>query len=479
MTSSIDGLISGMSTSDMISQLMRVEAVPQTALKAKVSAQNKAVAAYQSVNTRMSSVLTAARALGKSEAWGAMKASSSSDAVAVTAAAGAAAGSISFTVDRLAAAHTVTFDGWVGSLTDATTSAVMSGGSLSVRRTDGTTVSVSPSDGSLQSVITAINSTTDAAYRAAALQVSPGKYTLQLTAIETGDAGVFAAAPAEIDQLGPTAVTTQGVDAKIILGTTADAVPITSATNTFADVLPGITLTVSKQQTATPVTVTLVPDTDGLAAKAQALVDSANVALSEIVSQTRPRNGDLPAGPMVGDSALRNLTQEILGTVSGGAGNLGSLSQVGVSVTRDGKLAFDKSTFLTSLAADPKGTRAYFDSYENVAHTSATDAFQPGWDTATGLARKLEHVAATASEGVILPTDPADKPKVGTLTELAQRRNDFIRDLNAQVAAWDVRLSARKSALQRQWGNLEVSLGKLKSQSTWLAGQLAGLPSSS
>jgi flagellar hook-associated protein 2 len=479
VTSSIDGLISGMSTSDMISQLMKVESIPQTALKTKASAQSKAAAAYQSVNTRMSSVLTAARALAKPDAWGAMKASSSSDAVAVTAASGAAAGSISFTVNNLAASHSVAFDGWVSSLTDATTSAVMSGGSLSVRRTDGSTVSVTPSDGSLQSVITAINSTTDAAYRAAAVQVAPGRYTLQLTAVQTGDGGVFAAAPAEVNQLGTAAVTTQGVDAKITLGTTVDAIAITSATNTFTDVLPGVTLTVSKKQTDTPVTVTLVPDTDGLASKAQALVDSANVALSEIASQTRPKNGDVPAGPMTGDAALRNLTQEILGTVTGGAGDLGSLSQVGVSVTRDGRLAFDKQKFLTSLAADPVGTRAFFDSYDNTAHASATDAFQPGWDTAKGLARKLETVAATASEGVILPTDPADKVKQGTLTELAQRRNDFIRDLNDQVAAWDVRLNARKSTLQRQWSNLEVSLGKLKSQSTWLAGQIAGLPTQS
>jgi flagellar hook-associated protein 2 len=478
MASSVDGLISGLSTSDMIAQLMKVEAVPQTALKAKVSAQSKAAAGYQSVNTRMSSVLAAARALAKPEAWGAMKASSSSDAVAVTASSGAAAGSLSFTVANLAAAHAVTFDGWVGSLTDADTAAVLSGDSLSVRRTDGSTVSVTPADRSLQSVITAINSTADAAYRAAAVQVAPGRYTLHLTAPSTGAAGVFPAAPAEIDQLGAAAVTTPGADAKITLGTTADAVEITSATNTFADVLPGITVTVSRKQTE-PVTVTLVPDTDGVAGKAQALVDAANVALSEIASQTRPKNGDVPAGPMAGDAALRQLTQEILSTVTGGAGELGSLSQVGVSVTRDGRLTFDRQTFLTSLAADPAGTRAFFDSYDNTAHASATDAFQPGWDDATGLARKLEAVAAKASEGIVLPTDPADKPKLGTLTELAQRRNDFIRQLNDQVAAWDVRLSTRRSALERQWSNLEVSLGKLKSQSTWLAGQLAGLSAQS
>ena len=37
------------------------------------------------------------------------------------------------------------------------------------------------------------------------------------------------------------------------------------------------------------------------------------------------------------------------------------------------------------------------------------------------------------------------------------------------------RLATRRLALQKQYAGLEVALGKLNSQSTWLAGQLAGL----
>src|SRR6185503_4750149 len=208
--SSIDGLISGLKTTDMIAQLMQVEALPQTALKTKAAVQGKAVAAYQSINTRMSSLLAAAKALGSADTWGAMKATASSDAVAVTAKSGATAGSLTFTVDNLAAAHTFTFDGSIGSLTDATLAPVMPAGDLSVRRADGGTTMVTPADRSLQSVVNAINTTANAAYKAAAVQVSPGRYTLQLTSVTTGDAGVFASAPAEIDQLGNADVTTQG-----------------------------------------------------------------------------------------------------------------------------------------------------------------------------------------------------------------------------------------------------------------------------
>jgi flagellar hook-associated protein 2 len=476
---SIDGLISGMKTTDMISQLMQVEAIPQAALKTKVAVQGKAVAAYQSINTRMSSVLSAAKALGSDDTWGAMKATSSSDAAAVTAKPGAAAGSVTFTVDNLAAAHTVTFDGSVGSLTDATTAAVMPAGPLSVRRADGSTATVTPTDASLQSVVNAINNTTGAAYKAAAVQVSPGRYTLQLTSVATGDAGVFATAPAEINQLGNADITTQGANARITIGSTANAYAVTSASNTFADVISGITLTVTKKQTEPPVVVTVGPDADTVAAKVQALVDNANVALTEIATQTRTKNGDVGAGPLVGDSVARKLSQDIISAVAGGAGDdLGSLSAVGIALDRTGKLTFNKKTFLDSLAGDPTKTRAYFDSYANVAHANASaTSFDPGWDQAHGIARKLQTIALTATEGVALPTDPVGTPKEGVLTGLIKRRTASIGDLNDAVAAWDVRLDLRQKALERQWSGLEVSLSKLQSQSSWLSGQLAGLSS--
>jgi flagellar hook-associated protein 2 len=65
------------------------------------------------------------------------------------------------------------------------------------------------------------------------------------------------------------------------------------------------------------------------------------------------------------------------------------------------------------------------------------------------------------------------------LTTAIQSRNSQVKELNDRISDWDVRLDARQNALQRQYSALEVALGKLKNQSTWLAGQLAGLSTSS
>jgi flagellar hook-associated protein 2 len=482
---SIDGLVSGMSTTDTINQLMKLEAAPQAALKTKISTANKVVSAYQSVNTRLSSLATAAKGLGDPTTWGAMKATSTSDAVAVTAQPGAGTGSLTFRVEKLAATQVVTFTGAsVASATDGSTSPVSTGEPIEIKRADGTFAPVTPKDQSLQSLVDAINGTTGAAYTASAVRIGSGQYTLQLTAKESGAAGATALNAADFPtglSLGTPTVTVAGADAELRVGDTADAFVIASPSNTFTDVMPGVTVTAVKAQAAgdAPVRVGVAADAEGIAAKVQALVDTANVALSEIGSQSKIKNGEVSAGPLVGDSAMRKLTQDILSAVASGAAGVGtgggtaSLNDVGIGVDRSGRLTFDKQKFTETYTADPAKTQKYFDAYTDKDGGTA-EKFEPGFDTAGGIARKLEAVSLMASEGVVDPTNPT-KARQGVLQALIQQRNDAIRGMNDQVLAWDVRLDSRKTSLQRQFSNLEVALGKMQQQSSWLAGQLAGL----
>jgi flagellar hook-associated protein 2 len=474
MGMSIDGLVTGMSTTATISQLMQVEALPQTALKNKIAAANKVMSAYQSINTRFASLAAAARALGGADGWNPTKATSSSDALTVSTQANAAAGSHSFHVDQLAATHAMTYSGSVAS----PSSTVMVAPNFRITLADGTTKNLTPADKSLQAVVTAINNEPDAKYTAAAVQTGSG-YTLQVSAKGSGADAAFtsAEAPTGLTLLGSASTTTQGQDAQLTVGSGASAYTVTSATNTFANVAPGVTVTAVRVQPGSELAakVDVTSDPGSIAAKVQALVDTANVALKEIASQSKTRNGDVGAGPLVGDSAVRRLSQDILSAVSSGLAGVGSFSPVGVTVNKDGTLAFDKEKFAESFKADPAKTRAYFDSYTDVTHANAINGkFEPGWDTAKGLARKLETIAVRASEGVVNPTNPS-APKQGILQTLIERRTSVIEDLNDRVSAWDVRLASRKSALERQFSSLEVALGKMQQQSSWLAGQLAGL----
>jgi len=108
MTTSIDGLISGMNTSQVISQLMQVEAQQQTGLKQKVQDQKTVIQSLQSVNSKVSALKTAADKLILPMTWQAAKAASTSDAVTATAKTGAPTGSWTFNVNALATAQSST-----------------------------------------------------------------------------------------------------------------------------------------------------------------------------------------------------------------------------------------------------------------------------------------------------------------------------------------------------------------------------------
>jgi flagellar hook-associated protein 2 len=472
MSMAIDGLVSGMNTTDLVNQLMQAEALPQTALKNKVTTQNKVVSAYQSVNTKMIALATAAKALGSSDAWGAKKTTSNSDAAVVTAQAGASAGSLSFRVESVATTQTMTFTNKV--VASPTT--------------------VMADDKTLSEIVAGINADTTSLYKASAVQIETGKYTLQLTAKTSGATPPFDATnlPTGLS-LDDATTTVQGTNARIRIGEDvldandqpiSQSYTIDSATNTFADVLPGLTITATRKQAATdaPVTVSVSPDADAVAAKVQTLVDSLNAALAEISVQTKGKTGTAAAGALAGDSTMRALRQDLLSSISRGVAGVDSLSSIssvediGVVLTRDGIVKFEKETFLGALAKDPAKTQRYFDSYtENAAAGGIPGKFQPDFDGAQGLSRKLETVAVLATEGVIRPGDAAGKANQGTLLGLMQRRNDTIRELNDQVSKWDDRLALRREGLNRQFSGLETALGKMKQQSSWLAGQLASL----
>src|SRR5687768_1750884 len=263
MTMSVDGLVSGMDTTSIITQLLQAEANPQILLKQKLSAAQIEASAYRTVNTTFAAVRAAAEALTASSLSAARKVSSSIDSVTASAASTAVDGSsITFTVTGLAARQTVVSNGeWASLTADAR---VAKDGStaepawpLEIRNADGTvrgTVTLTPG-ATLAQAVTAINDK-KLGVQAAAVKVADGTYRLQITATATGAANAFelrSATETDLDGNVGSAFTSTSTaqDATIDLG---GGVVATSSTNTFSDLLGGVAVTVSKQE-ADPVTV--------------------------------------------------------------------------------------------------------------------------------------------------------------------------------------------------------------------------------
>ena len=340
-TLSVSGAVSGLDTANMVTQLISVEAAQQTAIKNRQSQAQKAADAYSSLITSLKDLAAKAKSLANTDAWQGSTATSSSETVKATAT-GTATGSLTFDVDEVAASHALISADAVGS----TSAIVASGGTLSIKDKNGNeTAEIEVGGGSLAEVVAAINAS-DAGLRASAVQTSPGNYRLQVTNKTSGAAGEFTVDG--LDGFSGVNVLSQGRDARIIVGSDPlTQYTITSGSNTFSDVVPGMSFTVSKKETN--VTVEASVDGSKVAESVKGLVDAANGVLTDLAKKSAYDSSTKTGGALFGESTVRQLQQQILSAV-GGAG------APGVSLTRDGKLSFDQTKFLDAFKADPAKT---------------------------------------------------------------------------------------------------------------------------
>lgn len=430
----IDGLASGLDTNSIIENLMAAERVPVDLMAARKTAAQQALDAYKSVQSKLTAITTASAALERSTGWKLRSASTTNPAVATaTAADSAATGTIQFTVDRLSSTHGVATGASVASTSDV----ISSSGTIQMT-VGGTTHNLSVGSGSLADVASAINAA-NIGVRAAMVNTGSG-HRLQLTAIKSGAAAAFTV-DSGLDQA--TVVTTQGVDAQLTFGTGPGAYAITSATNSFANVLPGVSITAGSVS-ASPVTVEVAADASGLASKVKALVDSVNGALAEIKTRTAYDPSSKTSASLAGDATARRVSQALTRALSDAVSQsaLGSPGLAGVSLDRYGKATFDEAKFLAAYADDPAAVERLF--VQGAATTGDVQFVSAGSRAQAGARSVVVTLAATqASEVGMVGQFPLTVPatiriKMGT-TEIVypasppDSQEDTIAGLQARI----------------------------------------------
>jgi flagellar hook-associated protein 2 len=324
--------------------------------------------------------------------------------------------------------------------------------------TDGRAVTVNTGDGSLEDIAAAVNAATvngeDAGFDAVLVRAGGNDdaptYRLMVTTSSTGDATTFTVSD---PSFLTSATVTNGRDAVI----TVDGLESRSATNTFTGLMPGLDVTLQPAvETRQDVTVTVGRDAAALADKVKGIVDALNAALTDIGTVTAAGANGAKAGLLAGNATLRQVRDQLLSSITGGVGGE-SLAAVGIEVDRYGKVELDAEKFAVAYAADPAKVEAMFVDTDPTAPTAT--------NTDHGFATALEALAKRLSNS-------AD----GVVTGLVKGRQTSIDGLNDAIESWDARLDVRRRTLERTYGALEVALGKLQSQSTWLAGQISSLP---
>jgi flagellar hook-associated protein 2 len=419
---SMSGLLGGtagqIDVTSLIAQLMQAEALPQTQLKDQLTAQTSQLTTYQTINSKLAAVLTAGQKLTDATTWAATSASSSNAAVVATSSAGAPLGTTTFNVARTAQAQIST----ITAAADGTVVTTPANG-ITITGSDGVAHPIALSSGSATDVAAAINAA-KVGVSANVVNTDSGQ-VLQLTSNKTGAANAFTFSG--FDDPSPKTVAT-AQDAQISVGDPLNGgYTVSSSTNSFTNVIPGVTFSVSAP--ATNVSITVDNGLQAISDAVGSLVDSANAATAEM-------NKDTAQGAVLAtNSTIESITQSMLYSVSRGTSTGACLTTYGITMDKNGVLSFDAAAFAAAFNADPVGTQSAITDFATSLNTT---------------------------------TDGATNPTSGSITESISACTTSASKLNDEIGTWNDRLAKIKDAYTAKFTAMETALAKMQSQQTYL-----------
>jgi flagellar hook-associated protein 2 len=406
----------------MINAIMDAEKVPINDLKTRQTELNAKKAAMQEMNTRLQALRGKAAALDSTSLFTDASAVSS-DSTVVTASGGASAvaGTYQVTVQKLAQAHQIRFDGYA----DTDTSRVGTGTlTLQVGSGAATTININSSNNTLSGLRDAINGSNAGV---TATIINDGSATngnrLILSSSKAGTAGAITLSSNLTGGTTPLPGYSDlqaAQDAKVVLGSGAGAITITKSSNTLSDVIPGATLNLVKEST-TPVTITVSTNTKNAADAVQGFVDQYNQFHDYIKTATAFNNVTNVGGLLLGDYDTLAISDEVsnllTGMVQGLSAGKSTLMDAGITLNGDGTLSLDQGKLTSALSADPQGTLRIFAAsgqsssanLEFVSASNKTRASGAGYDVFVTQAATKARVTA----GVSMPVASAARVTAG------------------------------------------------------------------
>ena len=147
-------------------------------------------------------------------------------------------------------------------------------------------------------------------------------------------------------------------------------IELTSSSNTFANIIDGVSLTFSKahQTGDTPLTIEIAQDQSATKEKAQTFVSAFNALMSSFDSLTASGGESGSRGPLAGDASVRaieGMLNQLVRTSFGGV----SLTEFGIVADRGDKLTIDSARFEKAVAANPEGFEKLFTDKGNLLDT--------------------------------------------------------------------------------------------------------------
>lgn len=461
------GVGSNLDVNSIVSQLMAIEQQPLTALAKKEASYQAELSAFGTLKSALSSLQSAAQGLSNSSTFtGMMSSVSDSTVLSASTSSSAIAGTYSIAVSQLAMNHTVR------SNVNYATEDTFKGGTLSIQIGSGTAVDVTITDGSsLSAISSAINSanagvsasvindgTTNRLVLKSNTTGSTGAITIAVT--QTGTGGT-PTAPGVVQNLtdfnsvgGNLALVQAANDAQF----SVNGLAITRTTNTVTDVINGVTLTLTKAGTiGSPVTsnLTVSRNTSTMQGAIVAFVNAYNAAAKNLTSVSAYDAANKKASILTGDSTVRSIQSRLSSlaqsSLSGIAGGIRNLSDIGITLQKDGTLSTDISKLQAALNDTSKDVAGLFTS------TVSTNK---------GIAVRFNEVL----DSIVGST--------GLINGRTDGINQSIKDIGSRRDVLNRRLVDIEARYRAQFTKLDTLISSMNKTSAFLTQQLASITKS-
>jgi len=445
-TFSVSGLSSGIDYNTMIDQIMKLERQPITRMQSRQADYNKTISVYGDLSSKLAALKTAAEGLKTATGFYARTASSSDATVfSATAASSAAAGNYSIAVTALAQAHRVASSPVAA---ESDTVSVASGNfSFHVGTAGDTTTVAVDATTTLANLRDAIN-TMNGDAEATIINDGTG-YRLVLTSKTSGVSNPITVTE-NVTSLGlPTGPVAGGIQLQAAQDAafSIDTLSMTRSTNTFADAIGGVTITLTKGGSGT---LSVTNDTAAIKEKIEGFVTAYNDIVSLVSTNAIYDTTTKKGGPLTGESSARDVVTRLQAIIGNRVAELPEglrvLSQIGIKTGTDGKLSIDSSVLTDKIATNLAGVSDLFNATGGVANSV--------WDYA----------------------DQATDTISGAITYRTKGLGTIVSKINDDISKVEARLAKEETELRARFAKLEALLSTISAQSSFLTS--LALPSS-
>jgi flagellar hook-associated protein 2 len=454
-TISSTGIGSGLDVKSIVSQLVALEKQPLTNLKVQEATVNTKISTFGQIKSLVSTLSTATDTLSSLTTWNAVSASSSNDAaVGVAAIGGTAANNFSFQVMGLAKAQSTASQAIlpVGTAPGAGTLRIQlgqwtaAGGSFTPGAAPAVDITVAVGD-TLSSIASTINGA-GAGVSATVMTDASGERLLLRSSATGAAAGFKMTVTADTsdgnttDNLGLSRLVYEATPGSTMtqLGTDATAklngLNVSSASNTFSNVVSGVTLTAKAVMTSAA-DITVAPNQTAMSDAINAFVKAYNDINQTLQDQTKYDASTQTAGLLQGDSTTVGLQRALQGILqSGSSGSVyARLADIGVTQQLGGNLAVDSAKLSTALNNGTEVKKLFLTNNSN--------------DLTNGIGLKLKKFTTG-----LLAVDGFFSTKDASLKRALDANAKDQKSVNDKATRVEASLNRRYSALDAQMATL-------------------------